>query len=141
MVLVAKVFFFQRLRIVRVSTNSALNLSRRLLTVKLVRFVDYIPIDAVGSLELYIDQGGVRINPQRKVALHVSFGPTQSFFCPLAVNPVAFGNGYDDCRQDDPIAFSKPEHCFLLFTSWQEKRKPKAVAISYQRQAVRQAVM
>jgi len=72
----------------------------------LVSVLDYIPIGAVSSVVFYIDQGGVLINPQGKVALHVCFGPTQSLFCPLAVNPVAYGTGYDDCRQDDPIAFS-----------------------------------
>jgi hypothetical protein len=76
MVFVAKAFFFHRARIVGVCANSNLNLSRCLLSVKLVGLVYYIPIGAVSSLVLYIDQGGVLINPQRKVALHVSFGPT-----------------------------------------------------------------
>ena len=129
MVFVAEAFFFHRARIVSVSTNSNLNLSRCLLRVKLIGLVDYIPIGAVSSVVLYVDQGGVLINPQRKVALHVGFGPAKSLFCPPAVNPVANGSRYDDCRQDDPIAFSKPEHYFLLFTSWQKKRKSKAVAI------------
>src|SRR6516225_3282131 len=106
MVFVAEAFFFHRARILSVRTNSNLNLSRCLLRVKLVGLVYYIPIDVVSSVVLHIDQGGVLINPQGKVALHVCFGPTQSLFCPLAVNPVAYGTGYDDCRQDDPIAFS-----------------------------------
>jgi hypothetical protein len=76
MVFVAEAFFFHRARIVRVITNSNLNLSRGLLSIKLVRLVDYVPIGAVSFVVLYIDQGGVLINPQRKVALHVCFGPT-----------------------------------------------------------------
>jgi hypothetical protein len=46
-----------------------------LLRVKSVDVVDYIPIGTVGSLVLNIDQRGVRINPQRKIALNVCFGP------------------------------------------------------------------
>ena len=76
MVFIAKAFFFHRARIFSVCTTSALNLSRRLLSIKLVRLVDYVPIGAVSLVVLYVDQGGVLINPQRKVALHVCFGPT-----------------------------------------------------------------
>ena len=64
MVFVAKAFFFHRARIFSVSANSNLNLSRRLLRVKLVKLVDYIPIGAVSSVVLYIDQGSIRIDPQ-----------------------------------------------------------------------------
>jgi hypothetical protein len=66
MVFVAKAFFFDCPRIFGISTNS-IPLSRRLLRVKLVGLVCYIPIGAVSSVVLYIDQGGVLINPQRKV--------------------------------------------------------------------------
>jgi hypothetical protein len=59
MVFVAKPFFFHRGRIFGVSTNSDLDLSRYLLSVKLVRLVDYIPIGAVSSLVLYIVVGYV----------------------------------------------------------------------------------
>ena len=64
MVFVAKALFFHRARIVRVITNSNLDLSRGLLRVKLVRLIDYIPIGAVSSVVLYIDQGSIRIDPQ-----------------------------------------------------------------------------
>ena len=75
MVFVAKAFFFHRARIVGVCTNPNLNLPRCFLRIKLVSLVDYIPISVVGSVVLYIDQGGVLINPQGKVALHICFGP------------------------------------------------------------------
>jgi len=77
----------------------------------LVGLVYYIPIGVVSSLVLYIDQGGVLIKPQGKVALHVCFGPTQSLSkarpCPFVINQVAYDNtSYDECRQDDPIVSS-----------------------------------
>ena len=72
MVFVAKALFFHRARIFSVSTNSNLDLSRCLLSVKLLGLVDYIPIGAVSSVVLYINQGGVLINPQGKVALFMS---------------------------------------------------------------------
>src|SRR5215831_13030875 len=106
MVFVTKAFFFHRAGIFGVCTNSNLNPSRCLLSVKLIGLVHYIPIGAVSSLVLYIDQGGVLINSQRKVALHVCFGPTQSLFRPPAVNAVANSTGYYKSRQDDPIASS-----------------------------------
>src|SRR5262249_62222109 len=103
MVFVAEAFFFHRARIIRVITNSNLNLSRGLLSIKLVRLVDYIPIGAVSFVVLYIDQGGVLINPQREVALHVCFGPTQSVFRPPAAIAVANSTDYYKSREEDPI--------------------------------------
>ena len=46
--------------------------SGHFLRIKLVSVLDYIPIGAVSSVVLYINQGGVLINPQGKVALFMS---------------------------------------------------------------------
>jgi hypothetical protein len=70
---------------------------------------------------LYIDQGSIRIDPQGQVTLHICFGPTKSLFCPLAVNPVAYGTTHDECRQNDPIASSTPEHHLLPFSLTEEE--------------------
>ena len=75
MVLVAEAFLFYRARIFGVCTNPSLKLPNRLLRVKLISIVDCIPIGAVGPLILYINQGNVRINPQREIAFHVCFDP------------------------------------------------------------------
>src|ERR1700745_3164335 len=96
MVFVAKAFFFHCGRIFGVSTNTTLNPSRCLLSVKLVRLVDHIPIGVVRSLVLYLDRGCGLTKPQGEVALHVCFAPTQSLFSPFAVNHVAYGTGYDE---------------------------------------------
>src|SRR5215468_813439 len=59
MVFVTEAFLFHRARIVGVCTNSDLDPSRCFLWVKLVSLVYYIPIGAVSSAVLHIDQGGV----------------------------------------------------------------------------------
>src|SRR6516165_5066405 len=108
MVFVAEASFFYRAPIFGVGTKAILYLPRCLLSVKLISVVDYIPITAVVSFVLYVDQRHVRINSQREIAFHISFDPAQSDLgtYPFAINPVARSNGCDECRQDDPIAFS-----------------------------------
>jgi hypothetical protein len=106
MVFIAEALFFHRARIVGVCANSNLNLSRCLLSVKLVGLVYYIPIGAVSSLVLHIDQGGVLINPQGRLLFMSASVLRSPSSAHLAINPVALGTGYDECRQDDPIVSS-----------------------------------